>query len=153
MSAEEVSMVSGWETKAYSVVPRSRAADPILVKDIYLAFLRHRINGDSWENWNNFADGKVYGEPSEDNPDSADWDENEKLAYTSAEYCKMVCDTTEDCLSWTFGEAECRISWSFAMGTPEAGKSSGWLVDRIHASVRAQNCPENVDWQVVAGMP
>jgi hypothetical protein len=160
MSAEEVSLMWEWETKRY-VTPASRTnPDPILLRDIYHAFVEDRMVTPLRHDWDNLSDDKTYYAEPDEGKTVDDWTEEEKNAHKSAEGCKKVCEANKDCYQWNFGGGQCAISWTFRMGNPmgrdEHGrerKVSGWMLDRIQSFIKSQDCSKKVDWKIEKGLP
>ncbi|KIW63107.1 hypothetical protein PV04_09983 [Phialophora macrospora] len=141
-------------------------AVPYLFKDVFEDFVMPHIS-EKKKDWNNGSGDKTFTEPKEGHvKEDADWDwkndeekqkmwddlsELEKGSVESADRCRKVCDSDNECVQFSWHPGTCKLSHSIKMGRPVDAKEeyiSGWMLDRIAEFRKARGECGEISWQI-----
>ena len=143
---------------------------PLLLRDIYAAFLAPHLNA-TRDDWDNDAERTFYLPPPSSPNDKKEWpdwqvertkkpeDMNalERKAHESFAACGAACKSLagEECFRYRYRDGVCSTGNAFVMGRPvkkeEGAKRvmSGWDVEKIHAWVEGREACGKVNWPAV----
>jgi hypothetical protein len=159
MGPEEVSSFWEWEQHEYV---HTESLRPLLLKDIYRAFVESRLTAVQ-EDWDNLSSDRYFLDPNA-GYEYEDWElerarhnhaltELERRAHLSFEDCAALCADMHDCFQFRFQKGICAYAQAFMLGKPmrreyETGMRwrSGWNLDRIKAWVEEQGECEQALW-------